>query len=111
MEYTYNVQTLPNYVEQNRSDLMSAAVLSPKSATLFSLMPNVKGETTINILDVGVVFQNGRACAFNPAGDDTFTQRSIVPGIVKVNKTWCPKDLVPPPIYKGGAVPVRWSLM
>ena len=43
----YNVQTLPNYVEQNRSDLMSAAVLSPKSATLFSLMPNVKGETTI----------------------------------------------------------------
>ena len=90
----YNVQTLPNYVEQNRSDLMSAAVLSPKSATLFSLMPNVKGETTINILDVGVVFQNGRACALNPAGDDNFTQRSIVPGIVKVNKTWCPKDLL-----------------
>ena len=90
----YNVNTLPNYVEQNRSDLMSAAVLSPKSATLFSLMPNVKGETTINILDVGVVFQNGRACAFNPAGDDNFTQRSIVPGIVKVNKTWCPKDLL-----------------
>ena len=90
----YNVQTLPNYVEQNRSDLMSAAVLSPKSATLFSLMPNVKGETTINILDVGVVFQNGRTCAFNPAGDDNFTQRSIVPGIVKVNKTWCPKDLL-----------------
>lgn len=90
----YNVQTLPNYVEQNRSDLMSAAVLSPKSATLFSLMPNVKGETTINILDVGVVFQNGRACGFNPAGDDTFTQRSIVPGIVKINKTWCPKDLL-----------------
>lgn len=90
----YNVQTLPNYVEQNRSDLMSAAVLSPKSATLFSLMPNVKGETTINILDVGVVFQNGRACAFNPAGDDNFTQRSIVPGIVKINKTWCPKDLL-----------------
>lgn len=90
----YNVQTLPNYVEQNRSDLMSAAVLSPKSATLFSLMPNVKGETTINILDVGVVFQNGKACAFNPAGDDNFTQRSIIPGIVKVNKTWCPKDLL-----------------
>lgn len=90
----YNVQSLPNYVEQNRGDLMSAAVLSPKSATLFSLMPNVKGETTINILDVGVVFQNGRACGFNPAGDDTFTQRSIVPGIVKINKTWCPKDLL-----------------
>lgn len=90
----YNVNSLPNYVEQNRSDLMSAAVLSPKSATLFSLMPNVKGETTINILDVGVVFQNGKACAFNPAGDDNFTQRSIIPGIVKVNKTWCPKDLL-----------------
>lgn len=90
----YNVNSLPDYVEQNRSDLMSAAVLSPKSTTLFSLMPNVKGETTINILDVGVVFQNGKACAFNPAGDDTFTQRSIVPGIIKINKTWCPKDLL-----------------
>lgn len=90
----YNVNLLPDYVEQNRSELMSAAVLSPKSTTLFSLMPNVKGETTINILDVGVVFQNGRACGFNPAGDDAFTQRSIVPSIVKVNKTWCPKDLL-----------------
>lgn len=90
----YVVSSLPNYVEQNRSELMSAAVLAPKTTSLVSLMPNVKGPTTINLFDVGVAFQAGGSCGFSASGDDTFTQRTITPGLVKINKEWCPEALL-----------------
>lgn len=89
----FNVSSLPDYVEQNRSDLMIAAALSAKSTSLFTKQSGVVGPTTINLLDLGIVFQNGEACGFTPSGDDTFSQRIITPGIVKVNKSFCPKAL------------------
>lgn len=90
----YTVSSLPNYVEQNRSALISASVLAAKSTRLFNLMPNVKGATTLNLLDVGVTFASGASCGFTAAGDDVLTQRTLTPGIIKVNKSWCPKVLL-----------------
>ena len=89
----YDVTALPNYTEQNRSDLMVAAVLAAKSTGLFTKQSGVVGPTTINLLDLGVAFQNGADCGFNASGNDTFSQRTITPGIVKVNKSFCPKAL------------------
>ena len=87
------VTSLPNYTEQNRSDLMIAAVLAAKSTSLFTKQSGVVGPTTINLLDLGITFQNGEDCGFSASGNDTFTQRTITPGIVKVNKSFCPKAL------------------
>ena len=87
------VTSLPNYTEQNRSDLMIAAVLAAKSTSLFTKQSGVVGPTTINLLDLGISFQNGEDCGFSASGNDTFTQRTITPGIVKVNKSFCPKAL------------------
>lgn len=89
----FTVTSLPNYVEQNRSALITAAVLAAKSARLFTPMPDVKGPTTLNLLDVAVNFQSGEACGFTPSGDDVLSQRTLTPGIIKVNKSWCPKVL------------------
>lgn len=89
----FTVTSLPNYVEQNRSALISASVLAPKSARLFTPMPDVKGPTTLNLLDVGITFQSGASCGFEASGNDTISQRTLTPGIVKVNKSWCPKVL------------------
>ena len=89
----FTVSSLPAYTEQNRSALISAAVLAAKSTRLFTPMPDVKGPTTLNLLDVGITFQDGSSCGFEAAGNDTITQRTLTPGIVKVNKSWCPKVL------------------
>lgn len=89
----FSVNSLPNYVEQNRSKLISASVLAPKSAALFTPLPNVKGPTTLNLMSLGVVFANGNACNFTAAGDDVLSQRTLVPGIIKVNKSWCEEVL------------------
>ena len=89
----FTVTSLPSYTEQNRSALISAAVLAAKSTRLFTPMPDVKGPTTLNILDVGIAFQSGASCGFSASGNDTISQRTLTPGIVKVNKSWCPKVL------------------
>lgn len=93
-EKGYDVSALPEYVEQHRSELISAAVLAPRSTSLFRLMPNVKGPTTLNLVDVGVQLQNGSTCGFTPNSPDVFSQRTLVPSIFKVNKEWCPLDLL-----------------
>lgn len=90
----FTVSSLPAYTEQNRSSLISAAVLAAKSSSLFTLMPNVKGPTTLNLMDVGVTFQSGASCSFDPSGNDTISQRTLTPGIIKINKSWCPKVLL-----------------
>lgn len=89
----FTVTSLPAYTEQNRSALISAAVLAAKSSRLFTPMPDVKGPTTLNLLDVGVTFQSGADCGFSASGNDTLSQRTLTPGILKVNKSWCPKVL------------------
>ena len=93
-EKGYDVSALPEYVEQHRSELISAAVLAPRSTSLFRLMPNVKGPTTLNLVDVGVNLQKGRTCGFTPDSPDVFSQRTLDPLIFKVNKEWCPLDLL-----------------
>lgn len=93
-EKGYDVSALPNYVEQHRSELISAAVLAPRSTSLFRLMPNVKGPTTLNLVDVGVNLQKGTTCGFTPNSPDVFSQRTLEPLIFKVNKEWCPLDLL-----------------
>lgn len=93
-EKGYNVSALPDYVEQHRSELISAAVLAPRSTSLFRLMPNVKGPTTLNLVDVGVNLQEGNTCGFTPDSPDVFSQRTLNPFIFKVNKEWCPLDLL-----------------
>lgn len=93
-EKGYNISALPDYVEQHRSELISAAVLAPRSTSLFRLMPNVKGPTTLNLVDVGVNLQDGSTCGFTPDSPDVFSQRTLEPSIFKVNKEWCPLDLL-----------------
>lgn len=93
-EKGYDVSALPNYVEQHRSELISAAVLAPRSTSLFRLMPNVKGPTTLNLVDVGVELQEDYTCGFTPNSPDVFSQRTLTPEIFKVNKEWCPLDLL-----------------
>lgn len=93
-EKGYDVSALPSYVEQHRSELISAAVLAPRSTSLFRLMPNVKGPTTLNLVDVGVNLQRGYTCGFTPDSPDVFSQRTLTPFIFKVNKEWCPLDLL-----------------
>ena len=89
----FSVSTLTQYVNEHKSELLSAAVLSAKTTKLFNLMPEVKGPTTLNLVSTPVTFQSGANCGFSASGDVTFTQRTLTPGVLKVNEEFCPKAL------------------
>lgn len=94
MANSYNISALPNYVDQHRPELIAKAVLTAKSANLFSLMTGVKGPTALNLISSEVVFGNGAACGWNEAGSTTLSQRVLTPAALKVNMGICDKTLL-----------------
>lgn len=94
MANSYNVNALPNYVDQNRPDLIAKAVIGAKSATLFTLLTGVKGPTALNLIGSEVVFGDGSTCGWNEAGTTTLSQAVLTPRALKVNMSICDKNLL-----------------
>lgn len=84
---------LKNYLEVNKDQLIMDAIFNSKTSKLFTLQTGVKAETAIVRLDSTVEFANDD-CSFNAGGSDTFTNRTLVPNFIKVNKVYCDKDLL-----------------
>lgn len=91
---SFDLNSISKYVEQNKVDLIGKTVVSSKTIDYLTLQTGVKGETAINLLNTTVYFQDGASCGFSNSGSSTLSQRSIVPGIIKVNKEYCPDSLL-----------------
>lgn len=90
----FNLTGLTQYVDQERLPLIRKAVVGNRSAQEFYLMTGVKGSTALNLLDTEVVFGDGSTCGWNDAGTSKLSQRTLVPGAVKVNMSFCDKSLL-----------------
>lgn len=90
----FNLTGLTTYVDQERLPLIRKAVVGNRSAQEFYLMTGVKGSTALNLLDTEVVFGDGSTCGWNDAGTSKLSQRTLVPGAVKVNMSFCDKSLL-----------------
>ena len=84
---------LKNYLEVNKDQLIMDAIFNSKTSKLFTLQTGVKNETAIVRLDSTVEFA-ADDCSFSAGGSDTFTNRTLVPNFIKVNKVYCDKDLL-----------------
>lgn len=91
---SFNVSSLTDYTAENQFELMTATVLGAKMMSLATVVPNIKGASKLPQLSQSVIFQDD-ACSFNASGSTVFTQRTLTPGKVKINDSWCPKDLEP----------------
>ena len=91
---SYNVQALPNYVDQVRPELISKAVIGAKSASLFNLQTGVKGPTALNLIDSEIVFGDGSACGWTEKGETSLSQAILTPRALKINMSICDKTLL-----------------
>lgn len=89
-----NVQSLGTYVDEQRLPLLRNAVIGARSAYHFNLMTGVKGATALNLLGTNVQFGDGSACGWNEAGTSTLSQRTLTPGAIKINMSFCDKSLL-----------------
>lgn len=87
------VTAITGYVEEHRSELLSKAMLDGKSRRAFNLMTDVKGPTTLNIMDTNVVFGELQ-CGWNESGSTEFSQRTLTPKALSVNMAFCDKKLL-----------------
>ena len=85
---------LKNYLSANKDELVSKAVFNSKSSRLLNLQTGVKNPTAIVRLDSSVTLADGTTCGFNATGEDVFTNRTLKPSFIKVNKQFCSKDFI-----------------
>ena len=88
------VNSLPNYVEEKRDSLIAEAVLGAKSAKLFTLETDVKDSKALTLLATDVAFGDGGSCGWDDAGTQTLSQRIIKVGKLKVNMSFCERDML-----------------
>lgn len=87
------VTAITGYTEQHRSELLSASLLDGKSRGLFNLMTDVKGPTTLNIMENDIHFQP-LTCGWNESGTTTFSQRTLDPVGIEIEMSFCDKNLL-----------------
>lgn len=88
------ITSLPNYVEEKRDSLIAEAVLGAKSAKLFTLETDVKDSKALTLLATDVAFGDGGSCGWDDAGSQTLSQRIIKVGKLKVNMSFCEREML-----------------
>lgn len=89
-----DVTKLPAYTEEHRLPLLRNAVVGNRTAQEFNLYTGLKGKTALNLLNTTVTFGDGASCGWNEAGKSEMSQRTIEPGYIKVNMSFCDKALL-----------------
>lgn len=88
------VDTLPDYVEQRRDELISKVVFGGRTIEKMAKQTGIKTKAALNYLQTDPVFQEGLGCNFTPQGTAELTQREIETGLIKVNMEFCPDTLL-----------------
>jgi len=84
---------LTSYTDQERLPLITKAVFSARSASLFTKQVGIKFAAALNLMDTDAQIQSGDACGYTTSGTTAFTQRNITVGRMKVQETLCPRSL------------------
>ena len=93
----YIVSGLTNYVKENKDLLTKEAVFGSRKGDTIEMVGKelgVKGKARMHYLDVNAPLQDGKGCGFSASGNDELSEREIEVAIFKVNKSWCPDDLI-----------------
>lgn len=94
MAENFIVTGLPEYVNQNQAPLLRKMVLGGKTINRIGKQLGVKTSAALNYLETSPTFQEGKGCGFTPQGSATLSQRVIETGLIKVNMTICPDQLL-----------------
>lgn len=88
-----NFGTLTQYVDEQKIGLIRKSVLGAKTINYVNIQTGVVGPTAVNLLDTTIQFGNGGACGWNEAGASKLSQRVITPALLKVNMSFCDKQM------------------
>lgn len=89
------VSSLPDYVEQNRDQIIkNFALVGTDTRKRIGLQTGVKGSAYLNYLALAATLQDGSSCGFNPLDEITLSQRTLATAIIKTDGQICPETLI-----------------
>lgn len=89
----FSLGTLTAYTEQQRLPLITKAVFSARTASLFTKQVGIKSAAALNLMDTDAALAAGTGCGWTAAGTTTFTQRNITVAPMKIQEALCPRSL------------------
>ena len=89
----FSLASLTAYTDQERLPLITKAVFSARTASLFTKQVGIKSAATLNLMDTDAALAAGTACGWTAAGTTTFSQRNITVAPMKVQEALCPRSL------------------
>lgn len=89
----FDLSKLTNYVDEQRLPLIKRAVFGGKTVGLMNLQTGVKHSAALNIIEFDSALQKG-SCGWNAEGNTHLSQRVITAEPLKVNMSFCDKDLL-----------------
>lgn len=92
---SYTVTGLVDYVKENDSDILQAAILGADTIKNggISIQAGIKNAEKLLLMDQDAPFQANTGCGFNASGTTTFTNVTISVDNIKVEQEWCPMDI------------------
>lgn len=89
----FSLGTMTAYVEENKADLITKAILGAKTLGLgVDIRTGIKSSAKIPVLESTVPFQ-ASSCAFNSSGTTTINQVSIAVTDIMFQESFCLNDL------------------
>ena len=85
--------SLTNYVEENKADLISKAILGGKTMGLIDVRYGIKSSEKIPVLESTTPFQSASSCGFTSSGTTSITQISLSTNPIAVAEQICLRDL------------------
>ena len=89
----FSLGTLTAYTDQERLPLITKAVFSARTASLFTKQVGIKSAAALNLMDTDAALAAGTACGWTASGTTTFSQRNITVAPMKVQEALCPRSL------------------
>lgn len=89
----FTVSSLTDYVDQSKTELLTALHFEGGTADLATIHPGIKSSEALNYVVSTPVPQDGTGCGFNASGDTTFSQRNLATAAVKYQDNLCPRTL------------------
>lgn len=100
-----NVGAITGYIDANEKSLIGRALIGGKTASLINIQTGIKGSSYLNLLNANPTIQEG-TCGWDEDGVNTLTRREIKTGLMKVNVSFCDKDLIGTSMQHGVRVAV-----
>lgn len=88
-----NLSALTAYVDENKIGLIRKSALGARTLDYVAIQTGVVGPTAVNLLNTTIEFGDGGACGWNEKGASTLSQRVITPALLKVNMSFCDKQM------------------